>query len=241
MGIGTVEFKPHLHDKASKEVLGHLIPAIPERANLEEQQRLGQLEFDRVLEIVGLHASTARHIASKLCRRFIADDPPESAVTAVANTFLKTAGDIPDTLRALLATAEFQASRGTKFKRPFNFIVSALRATNANTDSDKPIVDYLLRMGHAPFHYPTPDGYPEEASPWMGTLLWRWNFVVALCEDKIKGTRIDGEALKKTFNGDEGLMAHLIGRQPTTDEMRSYHESGAGLALALASPAFQKC
>ncbi len=42
------------------------------------------------------------------------------------------------------------------------------------------IIDYLKRMGHAPFNYPTPEGYPDQASPWMGTLLWRWNFAVAL-------------------------------------------------------------
>jgi hypothetical protein len=45
------------------------------------------------------------------------------------------------------------------------------------------IIDYLKRMGHAPFNYPTPEGYPDQASPWMGTLLWRWNFAVALSQN----------------------------------------------------------
>jgi uncharacterized protein (DUF1800 family) len=243
MGIGTVEFKPYLHDPDVKEVLGQRIPAIPPRANQEEQQRLGEQEFDRVLEIVALHPSTAKHIATKLCRRFIADDPPAAAVDRVAEVFSQSRGDIPQMLRALFATPEFLAQRGNKFKRPFNFIASALRATNADIDpsADERLVDYLRRMGHAPFHYPTPDGYPEEASPWLGTLLWRWNFVVALSEGKIKGTSIDLAALKQTFNGEAGLMAHLLGRQPAPDEMQSYHASGAGLALALASPAFQTC
>jgi uncharacterized protein (DUF1800 family) len=241
MGIGTVEFKTNLHDTGAKEVLGQAIPAIPARANQEEQHKLGTQEFDHVLDIVALHPATARHIATKLCRRFIADEPPEVAVRAVAEAFLKTKGDIPDTLRALFSTPEFLATRGNKFKRPFNYIVSVLRATNAETDAGKRIVDFLLRMGHAPFHYPTPDGYPEEASPWMGTLLWRWNFAVNLSEGKIKETTIDLAALKKNFNGDEGLLAHLLGRKPSADEVQSYHQSGAGLALALASPGFQTC
>ncbi len=74
------------------------------------------------------------------------------------------------------------------------------------------IVDYLKRMGHAPFNYPTPEGYPDQASPWMGTLLWRWNFAVALSQNNIKGTRTDLEALRASAGGDERLMGHLLGR-----------------------------
>ena len=103
------------------------------------------------------------------------------------------------------------------------------------------IIDYLGRMGHAPFNYPTPDGYPEQASPWMGTLLWRWNFAVALSRNQVKGTRINVELLRRNAGGDQGLMAHLLGRQPTAQEAQAFHDSEAGLALMLASPAFQRC
>jgi hypothetical protein len=96
-------------------------------------------------------------------------------------------------------------------------------------------------MGHAPFNYPTPDGYPEQAAPWMGTLLWRWNFAVALAENKIKGTRVNFDSLRDNAGGDDRLMAHLLGRKATLEEIEAYEESGAGLALMLASPAFQTC
>jgi uncharacterized protein (DUF1800 family) len=141
----------------------------------------------------------------------------------------------------LFATREFRFGRGNKFKRPFGFIVSALRATGARTDSGLDVIAYLSRMGHAPFNYPTPDGYPEQAAPWMGTLLWRWNFAVALSQNQIKGTRLDLELLKRNAGGDEALMAHLLGRTPIAEEAQAYHDSGAGLALLLASPAFQRC
>jgi uncharacterized protein (DUF1800 family) len=239
--VGKVEFKPWAHDSGQKTVLGQVIPAIPAKTRQEEKERLGRAELERVLQIVSLHPSTAKHIATKLCARFIADDPPAGAVEAVASAFTRSQGDTRGTLRALFASAEFQMARGNKFKRPFNFIVSALRATNAETDTGRPLIEFLLRMGHAPFHYPTPDGYPEEASPWLGTLLWRWNFAVALSENKIKGTRIDPAALTKQFGGEAGLMAHLLGRQPTADETQSFHQSRAGLALILAAPAFQSC
>ena len=75
----------------------------------------------------------------------------------------------------------------------------------------------------------------------MGTLLWRWNFALAVSENKIKGTKIDFATLQKNSGGDAGLMAHLLGRKPTVEETQAYHDSGAGLALMLSSPAFQRC
>lgn len=229
---GRVEFKKHAHDDGPKRVLGHDIPA-----------GLGAADLDRVLEIVVTHPSCAQFIAWKLCRRFIADDPPAAAVEATARAFRDSGGEIRTTLRALFATAEFRSPeiRGAKFKRPFHFIVSALRATNAETDAGKALVDYLLRLGHAPYRYPTPDGYPEEATHWQSTLLWRWNFAAALAENRIKGTRIVAEKLRTRLGGDEALMATVLGRVPSHDEREAFEQSGAGLALLLASPAFQSC
>jgi uncharacterized protein (DUF1800 family) len=228
--IGKVEFKREWHDDGAKVVLGQKIPA-----------GLGEGDLDRVLEIVALHPETARHIATKLCRKFIADEPPTAAVDDVAAAFLSSRGDIPATLRALFAADDFQSARGTKFKRPFHFVVSALRATDADTDGGEAVENYLLRMGHAPFQYPTPDGYPEQASPWLGTLLWRWNFAVAVSQNKVAGTKIDLNTLNANLGGDDRLMAHFLGRTPSDLEKQAYHDSGAGLALLLASPGFQRC
>jgi uncharacterized protein (DUF1800 family) len=144
-------------------------------------------------------------------------------------------------LRAVFATEEFRHERGTKFKRPIQFVVSALRVTDAQTDASPAVIDYLVRMGQVPFGYPTPDGYPEQAEPWLGTLLWRWNFAVALSRNRMKGTRIDTATLRRNAGGDDALMAHVLGRKPTAEEEQAYHDSGEGLALLLASPAFQKC
>jgi len=239
--IGRIEFKLQLHDCEAKTVLGQIIPAIPAHLGKAERERLGRAELDRVLEIAIRHPATARHLSGKLCQRFIADEPPATAVESVARAFAESNGDIRATLRALFATDEFRAQRGNKLKRPFNYIVSVLRATGASTDAGMEIIDYLRRMGHAPFNYPTPDGYPEPAAPWLGTLLWRWNFALAVSDNRIKGTRMEFETLRKNCGGDAGLMAHLLGRKPTAQETQAYHDSGAGLALMLASPAFQRC
>ena len=97
-----------------------------------------------------------------------------------------------------------------------------------------------MRMGHAPFHYPTPDGYPQEAAPWLNTLLWRWNFAVALTEGRLDAT-VDAAALQQQAGGTDGVMAAALGRMPTEAERQAYQAAGNGLALLLAAPAFQYC
>lgn len=227
---GRVEFHPDRHDDGEKVILGQVIPA-----------GLGEKDLDRLLEIVCLHPATANYLANRLCRRFIDDDPSEATVQAVAESFLASAGDIPATLRTLFGSEAFWSSRGNRFKRPFEFIVSALRTTGAETDAGRPIYDYLLRMGHAPFQYPTPDGYPLEPSPWMGTLLWRWNFAVALAENRIPGTQVKAEDWIKRFPSREDYIAHFLGREPMVEELEAFHATDTGLAVILGSPTFQRC
>ena len=224
-----VVFRNEAHDDGAKTVLGKEIPA-----------GLGEGDLDRVVEIVTNHPGTAQYIASKLCVRFISDEPPASAVDAVARAFTDSKGDIKTMLRALFATPEFHASAGAKFKRPLHFIVSALRATNAETDADRGVVSYLERMGQVPFRFPTPDGYPERASHWLATLPWRWKFALALANNQIDGTRIDRKTLERKIGGDAALMASLLNRQPVADERDAFLKCGDGLALMLASPAFQR-
>lgn len=226
--VGKVAFDPALHDDGPKTVLGTAIPA-----------HAGAADLDHLLDIVCAHPATARHIALKLCRRFIDDQPPAEAVTTVAQAFTDSSGDIPRTLRSLFSTKAFQSARGGRIKRPFHFVISTLRATAARTDAGPVLQDYLLRMGHAPFQYPTPDGYPEEAQPWMATLLWRWKFALEFSSQNLKGTRFDPKSLEKCAGGPTQLAAHLLGRHPTEAEAAALAAAPDRLALLTACPAFQ--
>ncbi len=252
---GTVYFDLGMHDNGEKHVLGHTIPAGG-----------GPADLDHLIEIVCKHPSTARHIATKLVRRFVADDEPASLVNSVAAVFAGTNGDIKSLLRTIFTSDEFRASRGVKVKRPFQFVVSALRALGADTHAHQPLIEYLLKMGQAPFQYPTPDGYPEKAAPWMGTLLWRWNFALAVGANQIPSVAVPLDKLVRAIGGSitEGinparLLAYFIGRAGTRTELDVLNRYIAGntfgkvdskeisertaelIGLALASPAFQRC
>lgn len=246
---GTVYFDPSLHDDSEKHVLGQLIPAGG-----------GATDLDRVVEIVCRHPSTARHIATKLVRRFVSEAVPASLVTRVAAVFTATDGDTKSLLRTILTSDEFKAAKGVKFKRPFQYIVSALRALGADTHAHQPLIEYLLRMGQGPFEYPTPDGYPDKAAPWLGTLLWRWNFAFTLASGHVPSVDVSLDRLVQAVGGSAGnglrparLLPYFIGRAGTEAEIQALDDYRAStvitdgnhaaelLGLVLASPAFQRC
>src|SRR6185295_13104748 len=106
----------NLHDDGEKRVLGQLIPAGG-----------GASDLDRIVHIACSHPSTARHVATKLVRRFVSEDVPASLVARVAQVFTATDGDIKSLLRTILTSDQFNSAKGLKFKRPFQYIVSSLR------------------------------------------------------------------------------------------------------------------
>jgi hypothetical protein len=236
---GESYFRADWHDDGEKKVLGQSIPSGG-----------GEKDLTRLVEIVCAHPNTPRFLATKLCRRFVSASPPESLIRRVASEFSKTQGDIKSVLRTLLNSDEFLASRGQLLKRPFKFMVSAMRAIAADTSADKGVLEPLQRMGHGLFQYPTPDGYPDEELPWMGTLMWRWNFALALAGGKQPGAHVNLAELNQALGGKKGesdsakWFSHFIGRKPSSGELAALSsepsiEQKAGLILA--SPAFQRC
>ncbi len=178
--LGDFVFKEDLHDTGEKNVLGLSI------------QPSGQAEAEQVIEMLVKHPSTAKFICTKLARRFIADDPPEQLIEKAAQTFLNTNGDIKSVLRVILLDGLPLAQ--PKYKRPVNFLLSALRMLNVETDGIA-LRDYLVRMGQLYFNWPTPDGYPDTSEAWQGNLMPRWQFAFALIRDELDDTKHNLNAL----------------------------------------------
>ncbi len=241
---GDFHFDTDLHDASAKKVLGMNIPA----GGLDEAERI-------ILDL-GLHPSTAHFLSTKLVRRFIADEPPVALVNCVAETFTATNGDIRAVMKTLLL--EGISYIQPKFKRPVDFIISALRQLDARTDGGAPLHNYLSRMGQPYFTWPTPDGYPDTSAPWMSNLMPRWQFAMALAQNQIEGTKIDVEHLLELSGVTEiepfikWMSALLLGVSLSDTECKkmafALRSAGAGdeistarviIAGLLASPAFQ--
>ncbi len=224
---GTVYFDPSLHDDGEKRVLDQLIPAGG-----------GAADLDRLVDIACNHPSTAHHIATKLVRRFVSEDVPASLVKRVAQVFIATEGDIKSLLRTIFSSDEFKAARGLKVKRPFQFIVSSLRSLGADTHAHQPLIEYLQRMGQGPFQHPTPDGYPDRAAPWLGTLLWRWNFAFALASNRVPTITVALDQLGKAIGangttGPAGVIGSSMNKGLQPQRLVPYFMGRAGSAAEL--------
>jgi len=124
---GEFEFHPRLHDQGEKQVLGTTIPA-----------NGGISDGEKVLEILATHPSTMRYISTKLCRRFVCDDPPKSIVDKCVETWKKTDGDIREIMKTIAYSKEFTSRSAymSKIKSPFEYVVSSIRAVGGQIDVD---------------------------------------------------------------------------------------------------------
>jgi uncharacterized protein (DUF1800 family) len=181
---GKFIFRPAMHDRGEKEVLGHKIPA-----NGGIQDGL------RVIDILGNHPSTARFISTKLVRRFVSDNPPQSLVDKVAATYTKTDGDIREMLRTIFFSDEFMSPEayGQKMKTPLEYVVSSIRALDGETTGGQQLARTIAQMGQPLYQYQAPTGFPDRADHWMsdGALIARLNFAITLTSGRIPDTRVN--------------------------------------------------
>ncbi|MEM9533417.1 MAG: DUF1800 domain-containing protein [Pseudomonadota bacterium] len=180
-------FESREHDDEAKTVLGVELPA---------GQGIG--DGEQVLELLLEQPATADFLAAKLCRRFVADEPPATLVSAVADTFRVSGGDIPASLRTLFLSPEFAASSGQKFRRPAELVGSLVRNLQPTEGSDyfSVIFRELETLGQLPFFSVPPTGYGDRQSDWLSTnsLLSRWNIGFSIAYGEVPvGTRAGGD------------------------------------------------
>jgi uncharacterized protein (DUF1800 family) len=181
---GGFIFRPEMHDAGEKIVLGHKLKA-----------GRGIEDGEDVLDIVARHPSTAKYVATKLARRFISDNPPQGVIDRAAQVFLKTDGDIRETLRTIITSNEFYSQQAfrAKVKSPFEVVVSAMRAMNAEPDSTPRTALMIAYLGQPIYGHQAPNGYPETGDAWMntGAILNRINFGIAAAANRIPGARVN--------------------------------------------------
>lgn len=223
---GTFRFVPEKHDNGAKTVLGVTIPA-----------NGGEKDGETVLRILAEHPSTARFISRKLVRHFWGDDS-EEWTTRLAAIYTQTKGNIPAMLRPLLL-AEALADAPMILKRPWDFVVSALRTTSADTDAGKGVQTHLRGIGQPLYEWPMPNGYPENTAAWAGSLLARWNFAFALTGGKIGRTALPDSV--STGKDLPALVGAVLGQTPDavmSAALRSAKTGAEAIALALCAPGF---
>jgi uncharacterized protein (DUF1800 family) len=218
---GTFVFRPQRHEPGPKTVLG------------KRYLDTGYLQGVDVLSDLATHPSTARFIATKLARHFVADDPPHGVVDQVARAFSKSGGHLPTVYAALIDSPEAWQQPLTKFKTPADYIVSSYRGLNLPAPEDRPAAGLFDQLGQRTYAPGSPAGWPDRSADWDGAsaLLKRIEWA-----DKI------GQKIGSKRDAAQ-LAADLLGT--TLTEVTRVAISGAAspsqaITLLLAAPEFMR-
>ena len=173
----TFRFDPRRHDHGSKVWLGRTVT---------DQ---GQLEGELALDVLAVHPATARYISYKLAQYFVQDVPPPALVQRMARVWLDTGGEIRPVLRTLFTSEEFMApaALGAKFKTPYQFVVSAARASGAPVTNIAPLLGAMNQLGMPLYGCQTPDGYKNTQDAWLNpdALSRRITFATSLAGGRL--------------------------------------------------------
>jgi uncharacterized protein (DUF1800 family) len=185
-------FEGARHDYGSKVFLGH------------PMQSRGKAEGEEALDILARSPATARHIGFELAQYFVADEPSHSLVERLAGRFVETDGNIREVLKTLFASPEFWDSAGAKYKTPYQFVISAVRAAGGPIGDVRPLLTTLDQLGMPLYGCLTPDGYKNTEDAWLSpeATTRRINFATALASGETAispGHIVDAAHLEAIF------------------------------------------
>jgi uncharacterized protein (DUF1800 family) len=214
-------FEPAWHEPGAKRVLGQRIDE-------------GADGLMQVLRLAARHPATAEHIATKLARHFVSDTPPPALVQRLAQTYLRSDGDLPSVYRTLLDAPEAWQPEPRKLKSPEEMVVSSARVLQlgARAFERQPDAGASL-LGQRVQAAPSPAGWPDAAEEWLGPdAVWKRVEWVTRVADRM-GAQIDART----------LAAASLGPRLATGTARQIERAADGaqaLALLLLAPEFQR-
>jgi uncharacterized protein (DUF1800 family) len=160
------------HDFATQTFLGRTIPGA------------GMEQGEQALDMLARSPVTANHLSYQLAQYFVADNPPPALVKRMANRYLATDGNIRDVLATMFASDEFWDRRnyGSKFKTPYEYVISSVRATGAPVVNVLPLAGTMAQLGMPLYGCQTPDGYKNTRDAWLNpdAMMMRLSFATAL-------------------------------------------------------------
>lgn len=218
---GEFQFRASIHQPGVQQVLG------------TRYAQDGVAQGQAVLRDLAVHPATARHVATKLARHFISDDPPANAVERITSAYLESDGHLPTVHRALLDCPEAWAQPLMKYKTPHDYLISGLRALDVSTFRDRELIGALMLLGQPAYRPGSPAGWPDTQADWDGAdgLMKRIEWAAAI--GRRAGEQLDPERLASNALG------------PVLDEhsatvIRRAESRAQAVALVLASPEFQR-
>ena len=215
---GTFFFNARTHEPGPQTVVG------------KTYAQGGMDQGKAILKDLCRHPATARHIATKLARHFVADDPPPALVKRLSEVFLTSDGDLAEVSRALIDAPESWSPKQVKIRSPLEYVAATLRATGA-TLKPQAIMTALNAMGQPWWQPPGPNGFPDTVAAWASpeSLATRMDFANSLA------TTADRSVDPRAFA--DGRLGPLLDDH-TRQAIARAESQAQGLGLAFLSPEF---
>jgi uncharacterized protein (DUF1800 family) len=217
---GEFLFHPRLHEPGAQTVLGKAY-----RDTGVEQARA-------VLADLARHPATALHVALKLARHFVADEPPPSLVETLRRTFVETGGDLWEVSKALVRAPESWAPEQRKLKRPSEWMTAWLRAAGFPGDP-RVVTRTLNRLGEPLWRPPAPKGFPDTEADWIDGIAHRLDTANAIAQNANVADRVDPKAVLETALGP-------LASAETRSAVARAETKQQAITLVLMAPEFQR-
>jgi uncharacterized protein (DUF1800 family) len=216
---GSFVFAPRLHEPGARTILGR------------NWTQPGEGQAAAVLDMLALHPATARHVATKLARHFAGDEPPPALVARLEGAFLKSRGDLPTVYRVLIDSPECWAPQPAKFKSPWEWTISAMRALGTQQVQPAAATGLLSQLGQPVWRPGSPAGWDDVAAAWAGpdAVMRR----VEAAERMAQRTRDTVDARARAAELFPGALS-----QATAQAIARAESPGQGIALMLVAPEF---
>ena len=216
---GEFEFNPRMHQPGAQTVIGRSYPDA------------GMQQGRDVLAALARHPATAKHVAAKLARHFVADEPPPALVERLTKRFLATQGDLKEVTKALVAAPEAWEAPRAKLKRPGEWVVGMLRAAGITPPDIGPVMQAHNLLGEPLWRPSAPKGFADESAPWLDGLAQRLDIANQFAR------RVGAEAdPREVF---EQALAPLASSETRQAVLRAESRPQA-LALLFMAPEFQR-
>ncbi len=192
-------FDPRRHDFGDQIFLGHDI------------RGANEVEGEHALDMLARSPRTARHISYELAQYFVADHPDPALVNTLTQRFLNTDGDIREVLKTLFHSSQFWAKTNVnnKFKTPYQYVVSSVRATGMPVTNFRPLVGMLYQLGMPLYGCQTPNGYKNTQRAWLNpdAMNRRLGFATALASGRLPIDR-PPPAANMVADAADGMVPH---------------------------------
>jgi uncharacterized protein (DUF1800 family) len=215
---GEFVFLKRAHEPGPQTVIG------------KEYGEEGTAQGRAVLADLARHPATASHVAAKLARHFVADEPPPALVDRLAQAFLDSDGDLKELAKTLISAPEAWSAQQAKVKRPGEWLVAALRATGLRGDIAR-LTGAMALLGEPLWRPPAPKGFSDDNAAWLDGLAQRLDIANTLAQRV--GDSLDPEAVAETGLGP-------LASAETRRAIARAESKPQALTLLLMAPEFQR-